>query len=113
MVTNDTAKPVELAGPEVKLSVPSDPICASWIEVWVENEDGSENLGMPKRFSGEVTSALVPIPAHSGPTSILNYSGGPTKAMYLRFRPALTAETDETSCAEQPINLVAKLTTPH
>jgi len=112
-VANNTEKAASLAGPEISISVPSDPICASWLEVWGETQTGEESAPFAERAAGtNTTDPLKPIPANSAATDVLTYFPS-VKQLYLRFKPSLVAGTDQTQCAGQPIQVAAKLTTPH
>lgn len=111
-VENDAAVPVELAGPQIEIKTPTDPVCASWMEAFPENESGTENTGVAERISGADMRPLKPIPAGAGPANVLSYYNGTLKQITLRFKPSLVAGTDQTSCANQPVKVTAKLVTP-
>lgn len=114
-VENNTSATATAAGPRLEIKTPTIPICGEqWLEAFPENEAGEEQTALAGRFAGTNTAALEPIPAGGGPKNVLTFfsSTPKVKQILLRFKPSLTAATDQTACANQPVKVIAKLTKP-
>jgi hypothetical protein len=113
-VENNSGQIATAAGPRIEIKTPTIPICGEqWLEAFPETETGEEQAALAARFAGTNTAALEPIPAGVKKDVLTYFNSTPkVRQILLRFKPGLISTTDQTSCASQPVKVIAKLTKP-